>query len=157
MGETREAGRGLDALIAEKVMGYVWKRSAWTYGDPPRHARVLLPSRRAAAYMALQGDEGDCEAAESAPHFSADITAALPVAETLRAKGWNLTLGANHEDAGWWIVATHDAVEDAIDLSRTTMPLAICCVALDACEALRRAECERPIRRRRSSRGGEDA
>lgn len=84
MTDTLEAGRELDALIAERVMGYVWRRSSFTFGSPPHHARLLMSPTTAATFHdgELHGDEADDKAFDRVSCYSEDIASAfLVVAE----------------------------------------------------------------------------
>lgn len=156
MGETREAGRELDALIAEKVMGGRWDRGALyshVYVEP---TGWLLAQRDRERF----GDD-ELHVYEGAlPYYSTEIAAAWRIVEEI--SGFD-----TGRDKPWWSMATFYAqrgqigcrvyacppgssIFDADDVIAEaigdTAPHAICRAALQAVDFAAR-----------SSRGGEDA
>jgi hypothetical protein len=133
--DTLEAGRELDALVAEKVMGWTWPDDrcpicGWSFSDTA--AEGCVP--------------GDCSQrpiptvpeSEDYPHYSTDITAAWEVVEKMLGQlpqqdihfqhleytGWGVGTCFNKEEGGWdeWMYGE-------------TLPIAICRAALKAVEA----------------------
>ena len=121
------AGRELDALVAEQVMG-------WTACDPAQESRPWecgdeRPSVRTG--MGIPPGESD---RNEIPHFSTDIAAAWEVVEKLDRDGH--TMEMDKRDAGW-VVRFVDYSKDPIlsmEITDTapTAPLAICLAALKA-------------------------
>ncbi|HAM42103.1 MAG TPA: hypothetical protein DCP69_12450 [Candidatus Omnitrophica bacterium] len=68
------AGRELDALVAEKVMG--WTITAWASGEPWGNREIFEPSGR-----------GPHRKAAHVPTYSTDIAAAWEVVKKLDADG----------------------------------------------------------------------
>lgn len=85
--EHLEAGRELDLLIAEKIMG--WKR----LGRVPKQTFLQ-------ADHVYRNEHGQYVEPESIPSFSGDIAAAWRVVEHMRENGYtlNLFVHANDED-----------------------------------------------------------
>lgn len=88
---TVEAGRELDRLVAEQIMG--WRYYASGYGLAAQRPYWVTP----------QGPFS----AENLPRFSADVAAAWQVVERLRGDGWDWRI-ANGSDrptgaAGWQV------------------------------------------------------
>jgi G:T-mismatch repair DNA endonuclease (very short patch repair protein) len=127
--ETLQAGRELDALVAEKVMGYKWDGVRDDLGE----TRILyVPGTNWCAV--------DCTDAEPPrytdilPKFSTDIAAAWAVVEAMERRGWNVTVQRTWEGYRCEMDdmrATHAAVVDPRDGHG---PLAICRAALAALE-----------------------
>lgn len=128
---SRSASRELDALVAEKVMGYRW--SACT-----GMAELVLDDPQGFP-MALRYDtNGELRAADRLPHYSTDIAAAETVAERLRRErdawidiadavsGWSVTLTLATED-GIHVAGEHHGTGESAKLSH-----AICLAALAA-------------------------
>jgi len=74
------AGRELDALVAEKVMG--WRITAWNDGEPWGNREVFPP------FEPINGIPADCDCishseAGEPPHYSTDIAAAWEVVEKM--------------------------------------------------------------------------
>lgn len=128
---TRDAGRALDALVAEKVMGcarVTVNDRGEVYGAPPE--------------LIASGDIPKDHGRVRLPHYSEDIAAAWQVVEKLRRErdawvditdafaGWSVTLTLNNEDG------THVHSEGHGGAEEKTLPLAICRAALAAMEAL---------------------
>lgn len=116
--EVRTAGRELDALVAEKVMG--WKR----YG------------RRNSGTWTAPG--GFNASAGSWPTYSTDIAAAWEVVEAMQKKAWVTEVSADcfvdGRPAGFTAHCWYD--DDSRHYATAdTAPLAICRAALQAMEA----------------------
>lgn len=128
------AGRELDALIAERVMGiapeewryrcYVERHErdeAWCY-----HCRALI---------------GDAEVDGRIPQpYSTRIEDAWLVVEKMRADGWRVRLDDEPEGWGAWFRRGHDPIDPMIplyegDVRLASMPHAICLAALAALAA----------------------
>jgi hypothetical protein len=118
------AGRELDALVAEKVMG--WR------------CRGLHPIHECPVFATGRADT-------LAPHFSTDIAAAWQVVEKMGADGWNVSLYVHrgeHGGCGCSITCPYGPCEkhgNAVetwhgveDVRGATVPLAICLAALKA-------------------------
>ena len=110
-----DAGRELDALVAEKVMGYI-------PSIPPDPEGMLRPGKE---YPVV------------APHYSTDIAAAWPLADIIRKRWPAFQL---HADAvyGWRFSSDDDYVSydgsvipDA-EVYHDSMPLLLCLAALKA-------------------------
>lgn len=104
-----DAGRELDALIAEKVMGWTWKEvEGEQYLYPPRPGDVNIP------------------------HYSTDIAAAWQVVEKLAELGM-LTSVCWGRSGNHGIIASVDILEGGFNkpIAAHTAPLAICLAALE--------------------------
>ena len=117
----REAGRELDAEIAENVMG--WTDVEW--------GGAFLWG----AFPGLVEAEGE-GVTTFVPHYSTEIVHAWLVVEAMRAKGWDcemqvLTDGftATFRPYTDYLAPKHRA---AVDPRQGGMPLAICLAALQA-------------------------
>lgn len=130
-------GRELDAMIAERVMGWVWRRSCFTTGRPARHCRQLTDGRRQDGGP-LKGDEINWFEFERVPDYSRNLHDAMAVVEAMRAKGFLPTLTGSSCAADTWHVEFWDYTESPYthgECSHTSLPLAICIGALKALEA----------------------
>jgi hypothetical protein len=121
-----EAGRELDALVAEKVMGWQW------FDHTGYAIRYFRPPNRFNYGAIAEGKE--INYLESLPHYSTDIAAAWEVAEKLG--NWHgfdfLVIKAAGNDlwcAGWYEFYGDDYETRAADEAET-VPLAICRAAL---------------------------
>lgn len=131
MSEELQAGRDLDALVAERVMGYEKRaESEWLGG-----------------FAWISHDDGHWYGVTSMPRFSTDISAAWDVVERLQSDA--LSLGWKRRDFslerkdrmvdGRWYCVTDAVPTDiypngyAVDGVADTAPLAICRAALKAC------------------------
>ena len=118
-----EAGRELDALVAEKVMG--WK---WDKGNSLQHL-LLGPDGAIGAVIFHDGiadDDGIVQPLDC-PHYSTDIAAAWEVVEKLRrANDGEYLFTIN--DAGMWYAKFLDEHGEPVSRSGfcDTAPLAIC-------------------------------
>jgi hypothetical protein len=133
---TLPAGRELDALVAERVMGMVWRhsdsppagfRSPRMYDTP---WRWLIPSDN--AYPRATGDEKPY--LENIPHYSTDIAAAFQVVEKLRADDYQVIVVCEpvgeKRQFSCEIARLSDRGSDVE--TGDTAPLAICHAALRA-------------------------
>lgn len=122
-----KAGRELDALIAEKVMG--WKRG-------PKRQYIegenwLLPDGASPHYR--EGAVGGLKAI--IPSFSTDIAAAFEVFEKLAEQFADV--GVHALSRGFWEAEIYDESKaEWIRASARTAPLAICLAALKAVEVV---------------------
>lgn len=126
--EQLPAGRELDALIAEKVMG-------------------RCPHRETRRYCIEDGNSVDsgyeCVAcgkdvygSERCPAFSTDMTAAWPLVEKLRADGMEVDLLSEPGNVDGWAVKTNRPDEEFCQIvTAPTAPLAICRAALATVES----------------------
>lgn len=115
--------RELDALVAEKVMG--WVKSSDEHGD--------IYSEQSVSYVmhyrtdVPHGMRNDSTTAEL-PFFSSQIAAAWTVVDHMRYNGSLLEL--EEEKTGWW--ARFSGGEKDLLLNQQTAPMAICLAALKA-------------------------
>jgi hypothetical protein len=109
MSEHHEAGRALDALVAEKVMGLLCA------DDPPGSGR-------------------NCPV-HSCPAYSTDIAAAWQVVEAMNARGW--IVNAMNRQVGRWACHVGFAAPNYATVleCEDTAPHAICLAALAALTA----------------------
>lgn len=118
--EQHEAGRKLDALIAERLMGYT---DVHFNGPTDRLANLW--------YGHAPGEEWHSEP----PEYSTDMAEAWKVVERLVALGYWISLSHNgNTHAAAWdfrIVDRKNERDRHITISETA-PLAICCTALKA-------------------------
>ncbi len=108
-----QAGRELDALVAEKVMG--WKLAG---GNAAMRAVGAPP------YYLIDGMP------RGLPHLSADIAAAWGVVEKLRAAGLCIDVSAD-VDGRFYLRVWRDNSLKAEIKNVDTAPLAICLAALE--------------------------
>ena len=119
-----KAGRELDALIAEKVMGLIAYKVQLT--APPPRVRTIDELQRVGSPLS---------------HYSTDIAAAWEVVQKLgRWRGFDFmlvmpdleqTFHLHTYEAGWY-EATNDGPERRVVGDADTAPLAICLAALKA-------------------------
>ncbi len=118
---THPAGRELDALVAERVMG--WKR-------PTKKRDVTW----------YRADGSGC-GAENIPHYSTDISVAWQVVEKMCANNYSFDAGSweNMDDGNnWYACFEHSTEVYRPSTPAPTMPLAICRASLAAMLAARR-------------------
>jgi hypothetical protein len=126
---SRDAGRALDALVAEKVMG-------WT----ALHRR----DGGSAEYLGTVPDNSFVGASTAkripgktycVPEYSTDIAAAWLVVERMRADGWwpEVKYLVDWDNAAKWYAACHRPPHQW-SATAATAPLAICRAALAALE-----------------------
>lgn len=126
-----EAGRELDALVAEKVMGLrvlfaarAWSEDDWLGSDIPTEENVMAivnerpenPDQkwRGPSHLII-------------PHYSTDIAAAWQVVKQMRSRGFSIVL--SDHNAGIEVVWI--ATGQVINVSAETDELAICLAALE--------------------------
>lgn len=152
--DTMEAGRELDALVAEKVMGWtaVFRLAGGNipYGFPDDDYNRDVDEHRKHGTCGFPTDYHR----EPIPEYSTDISAAWEVVEHFRQRQWTVKL-VGHEwyDGGRWECTLLDALDTersrALDTQRhnadkqgwdePSAPLAICRAALKAIEEVRGA------------------
>jgi hypothetical protein len=125
-----EAGRELDALVAEKVMGAEWDEQ-WAVGYS------ILKFREDVRHLVTH--DWACEKKQvnpACPHYSTDIAAAWLIVERLRpAEDTRYGVTIESDGAGWYCTV-EDADVEWDDPAHTsvaygeTLPLAICRAAL---------------------------
>ena len=117
-----EAGRELDALVAERVMG--WTRVV-------RARETLWQSPKAGTWPIV---------ASRLPHYSTDIAAAWQVVERMRADGWVCEVfGSDTANAeGYSVTLWRPDTSGSSVTQNATAPLAICRAALAAIDATTR-------------------
>lgn len=156
---TMGPGRELDALIAEKVMGWAWEDAPASGCNilykPPHHLKAGLvyydgkmaavPSEYIGKWIDAHYWAGGEIGTTKLPDYSTNILAAWEVVEAMKKKGYH-----------WWFAATatpreftdvhseHKTNLACIRLTccsqtivkheEDTMPFAICCAALKALE-----------------------
>lgn len=131
------AGRELDALVAEKVIGWKWATFC-------RVALLLSPfdferevpgkpwmGWTEGAENSVQRDiEERLEGFQSIPHYSTDIAAAWEVVEKMRRDGYGVHVGGRPD--AWEIsIINAGGLEFSLD-DQPTAPLSICLAALQA-------------------------
>jgi hypothetical protein len=126
--------RELDALVAEKVMGWGWVRTMG--GDihnehiwlmPPEEARRYLPDFR----LMKPPVEWREQWRRDLPHYSTDIAKAWLVVEKMREQAWRLDIGSYYQDHHGWS-ACFDNYSTYFRSDAPTAPRAICLAALKA-------------------------
>lgn len=113
---TEQAGRELDALVAEKVMG-------WTHIPVGSH-----PNLRSEAWT----NDNGASAVFTLPFYSQDIAAAWEVVEQLKTLGWTCFLDNDDGQHDCEFARMGDQPFNAIQERGETAPLAICRAALNA-------------------------
>lgn len=145
-----KAGRELDALVAEKVMGLkivragdlpIWDHQCAAYTPTV----VTLLGLERDEFIVMDGDlaanikKGGCYIAHNSltrvPNYSGDIAAAWNVMEKLRDRGASVEIGSsnNREGHPWECCVTfkrHTAPNSDIAELAYSAPLAICVAAL---------------------------
>ena len=114
MTETLVAGRELDALVAEKVMGHTvtWLATAISPAQPHYVDRAI-----ACGYLLVE-------------YYSTDIGAAWQVVERMRELNYGIAIS---DGPAWsFAVAPNDDAGDVTCELADTLPLAICRAALRA-------------------------
>lgn len=124
-----EAGRELDALVAEKVTGYAWERDGDDYAlmRVPGTNQCAMEINRGERYYALL------------PRFSTDIAAAWEVVDAMRQRGFAFKMfraDSTDDSAKTWAAfapSGSDIVDETYaEAPDDTAPLAICRAALAA-------------------------
>lgn len=119
MGEPREAGRELDALVAERVMGWMSVGLRARYG-------MLAADWRGHDPLSRVGPEFEC----AVPHYSTDIAAAWQVVEKVQASGHRVCLYRQWNGQYHCVFGTAFAPNFPGERHADTAPLAICLAAL---------------------------
>ncbi len=114
-------GRTLDALVAEKVMGFYVHR-----GEDGPDGYVSYNTEYKSRFLLDQ--------------YSTEITAAWEVLEVLRSQGWSFSVSSPYKLAGgdqhaWRCTLDHKADTD-YEVEADSAPHAICLAALKACGAI---------------------
>ena len=126
-----KAGRELDALIAEKVMG--WKYHDWktsTAFEYTKYCFICGCTKRLHAPVAI---DDFCGTKETPPHYSTQIADAWLVVEKLLEMGAWFSLSKNHHNFTWdcrGIINERKDDEVRFIDHADTAPLAICLAAL---------------------------
>lgn len=120
-----EASRELDALVAEKVMGFYLhkRRDEWNDGDP--YFYVTYPN--------FDGHGSD-ELIHKIPNYSTDISAAWKVIEKVQESCGGIDLKFNRHDRMWetdFLASDNDCLILGCD-GAPTVAHAICLAALKA-------------------------
>lgn len=133
-----EAGRELDALVAEKIFGSLWR--AYRSDDEEKSViRLFAPSRadycEEIQYKNQWGTSSGFYPTDypDLPAYSTDIAAAWEVVEKV-GTGWLYLSLLQDSDkvAGYWRAAFHRLKETPQLVDADTAPLAICLAALKA-------------------------
>lgn len=129
-----QAGRELDALIAEKVMGLVWDET---------HCRICGWKLSATVEQGCVKDSCSLRPppsrrADEPPHYSTDIAAAWQVVEKISSYSLTVII-TNHMAAEGWNVEILGLEED-IGADATTAPEAICLAAQKMAELIMSGE-----------------
>lgn len=119
-----QAGRELDLLIAEKVMGF----DRW-------NARVDPMNRNGEPQYYMGYPHGH----DFAPEYSTDLTAAMQVAMKLMQRPDDgFWLYAELTEPDLWLAGFENMEVERVSDTGETLPLAICRAALKACESASR-------------------
>ena len=120
--------RELDALVAEKVMGWKMYKGAWF----PEGFDFEVEKHKYNADWLSNGIH--------IPHYSADIAAAWQVVEKMKAdfsdgsvEGFSLWFSSNPVQMPHWKCMFENS-EDHVKAEAPTAPRAICLAALRACD-----------------------
>ena len=132
-----EAGRELDALIAEKVMGWKWFLDAANLGSGPQYRYLDEPKQwwnpprlewDGVSKIAIAHRPTEYQP----PEYSSDIAAAWEVVEKLREMGFPVHIQCGQYHYG--VVGYRDVLKDEWVWAKSA-PLAICRAALKALSA----------------------
>lgn len=131
--QVRDAGRLLDAEVAERVMGYSWYSfedgGVFTYLTKWMNTEreTMIARRRDGTLDSYHGRE-----------YSTDIASAFLVVEAMQAQVWGITIqNWSHYGEKWWTVVfrSHPLGPPPVEAKADSLPLAICLAALAALEA----------------------
>lgn len=122
----REAGRELDAIVAERVMGATWRKPT-RYAGIDGVSSLVLGERHSAVAITFAHRWPDDRLSYTGPAYSSDIAAAMQVVEAMRAKGYGFSLTDNQGERWTAEFLNYLAFADA-----GTPALAICRAALKA-------------------------
>jgi len=120
------AGRALDALVAEKVMGWVWAKNTH-HASGATSYDLILKDEVYSGLIVLE--KPDIEADYKGPEFSTDLAAAWRVVE--HAPGLFHVLQYKE---GWLVTIYNPKTSEMWQGDAPTAPLAICRAALQAVE-----------------------
>lgn len=125
------AGRELDALVAEKVMGAVWTP---TPSDMVFDEDYWLEIPGKPGVFAYRYRDGRVKPKAGCPPYSTDMASAWEVVEKMEQRGHGFAL-ADSQGPPW--EATFDNLSSMLSYIETadTAPLAICLAALKAVES----------------------
>lgn len=141
-GETREAGRELDSIIAQRLFGYRWWENSangccYLLSESPRRSRneatnaIWTECRvRPSDYESRWYDGG-------LPRYSTDVGSAWLVVEKMREDGFYPNVfvddtGEVSEPVAWFCECDPNWRAEAFTSRASTAPLAICIAALKA-------------------------
>jgi hypothetical protein len=114
-----EAGVLMDALVAERVMGWHNVHKTSFYNDTATHWQSSLGD------AFLVGAKDDKMYEYRIPYYSTDIAAAWEVVEKLQSQNIKVTISTFGEN--WWIEIFDYTTEKVVRKAfGTTAPLAIC-------------------------------
>lgn len=131
-----DAGRELDALVAERVMGYQW----W-HREGLRNHLLSPDAAQWAGSLDMKPGAAETDKAfyNGAPPYSTDIAAAWEVIERMTAQGWHYEIGGPAASTPHWARfgrGDYDPHNDEWDEQHIGMgsaaPHAICLAALRA-------------------------
>ncbi len=134
-----EAGYQLDLQILSRVFG----RRLLTYAEMRDEAESVWKAQPSCVYFSSLGGftaHGRDRFSQACPKYSTDIAAAWLAVEKMIAGGWFPEVQFNNWGEESWNASfsrlTSDPVAGFVSRHRNTAPLAICCAALAAVEAL---------------------
>ena len=131
MSHEKDAGRELDAEVAEKVFGYVWRKSRST-GRRCIYAPGVVPEHMVQLADGTEPLVEDWQRHMWMPRYSTEIAAAWTVVEAPVAKGFKVNV--MNRASGWacHVVANPgQQTERVVYEHHDTAPLAICLAALE--------------------------
>lgn len=139
-----KAGRELDALIAEKVMGqditlhdeHSWEPFMGEFIPGLEEGGSKMCAHCFLLWFNENDEPSDTPCIPSLSEFSTDIAAAWTVLEKLREAKFSVTITGYWEGStGKWWVNVMENVESAANTNADTAQLAICLAALEAVDA----------------------
>lgn len=154
-----KAGRELDLLVAEKVMGYHWEE--WETGRgfyAPDGAKVAKRFKKDRMRLVICEEDGsECVPTRPLPYFSSSITDAWEVVMELRRRYGAVAVdGINdvkrpgkkneHSDVTFWECTVQQSFEQVFE-SAGTAELAICLTALKVVEGKEKTQVK-PVKER---------
>jgi hypothetical protein len=128
--QVAKQGREMDALVAERVMGWRWLKVIGCRNPifmPPEQLAEYLPEYVKKNVLSYDGNPPS-----RLPHYSTDITAAFHVIEHLRQQSMMLSVSWGN-DGGWWCVIYPETGSPVEGDYAETAAEAICLAALRAC------------------------
>lgn len=125
------AGRELDALVAEKVMGWHSKQVPLSMFQP--HVMVDLWYTAENELISSTDLINQSVKAGVLPHFTTNISDAWRIVEHMRQNKYHIATDDRHEqDAPWWCEFATEEYTIGSQATAETFPLAICLAALRA-------------------------